>query len=206
MHLPVSSLNEPHPCLPLSLLRVLESSSSAIHTAHGLQKADAAEVCRVRELWGSHQGRAGMRTPALTGVPRCSPGSHGHPLLLAHRWCAPTCTARGTGCAGARAAHLYRCAAAPQGCRSRAGLCSRACGVGEAQLSLLPPCQRGPKPWGQAGKMTLLAESDRGWLPTQRKRKFYGRKLDLKSNQAPGKRTGQRLQQSGWAVRGEARN
>lgn len=71
---------------------------------------------------------------------------------------------------------------------------------------LLPPCQGGPKPWGQAGKMTLLAESDRGWLPTQRKRKFYGRKLDLKSNQAPGKRAGQRLQPSGWAVGQEARN
>lgn len=48
--------------------------------------------------------------------------------------------------------------------------------------------------------MTLLAESDGGWPPTRRKRKFYGRKLDLKSNQAPGKRAGQRMQLSGRAV------
>lgn len=51
--------------------------------------------------------------------------------------------------------------------------------------------------------MTLLAESDRGWPPTQRKRKFDGRKLDLKSNQAPGRRASPRPQQSGeqWTER-----
>lgn len=111
--------------------------------------------------------------------------------------------AQTTRCAWA--AHLSGCVAAPQGHRRRPGQRSRAYGVGEVQLSA-PSMPRWPKPWGQAGKMTLLAESDRDWLPTQRKRKFYGRKLDLKSNQAPGKRAGQRLQPSGWAVGLEARN
>lgn len=64
--------------------------------------------------------------------------------------------------------------------------------------------QGGPKPWGQPGKMTLLAESDGGWPPTQRERKFYGRKLDLKSNQVPGQRASLRPQPSGQAVAGEA--
>lgn len=57
--------------------------------------------------------------------------------------------------------------------------------------------------------MTLLAESDGGEVPKQ-KEEVYSRKLDLKSNQAPGHRDGQRLQQPGWdgslarAVGGEA--
>lgn len=44
-------------------------------------------------------------------------------------------------------------------------------------------CGRGgPKPWGQVGQMTLLAGIEAGCLPAQRRRKFYGRKLDLKAN------------------------
>lgn len=70
---------------------------------------------------------------------------------------------------------------------------------GKGHSCLLPPHEGGPKPWGQSGKMTFLAESDRSRLPTQTKRKFYGRKLDLKSNQAPREKAGQGLGQSGWA-------
>lgn len=75
-------------------------------------------------------------------------------------------------------------------------------GAGIAACSLCG--QGGPKPWGQPGEMTLLAESDGGWPPTQRERKFYGRKLDLKSNQVPGQRASPRPQPSGQAVAGEA--
>lgn len=40
----------------------------------------------------------------------------------------------------------------------------------EGHSYLLPPHQGDPKPWGQgqAGKMALLADSDRCWLPTEK--------------------------------------
>lgn len=160
---------------------------------------------RFAPLVGSRGHASGTGPPTHTGCPGVHPVPHGHLLILAGRRWAPTRLAEGTDYAGVHEAHLSRHVAAPQGRRRRPGPGCTLMGWGRHSC-LLSPCQGGPKPWGQAGKMTFLAESDRGWLPTQRKRKFYGRKLDLKSNQAPGKRTGQRGQLSGWAGGREARS
>lgn len=196
LHLPVAaSLSKPHP----TLTPTPPPPASLFPQAHRPQEADATEICL-----GSY-----MQALCPEGTPTQRPlGIHPGPhspthagTLTAH---APLHLSRHRLHRWSWAAHLCSMAAAP-GLSSQAGLSSGAWGRrGAGHSCLLPPGQGGPKPWGQAGKMTLLAESDGGCPPTERKRKFYGRKLDLKSNQAPGKRANGRLPQSGWAVDGEA--
>ena len=145
-------------------------------------------------------GTAGTTCPPTQGHPRVHPGppsptpahaqmglAHLHHTKHQQHTCVHALPCKGRADGSPELAHWGR---------------GRRQGVGVAACSLCG--QGGPKPWGQPGKMTLLAESDGGWPPTQRERKFYGRKLDLKSNQVPGQRASPRPQPSGQAVAGEA--
>ena len=117
-------------------------SLALLKQAPGAQEADASEVC----------SRSCVQACALKG-PACPP-TQGHPgVHPGPRSPAPARTQM-------MLAHLHHARAQQAG---RPELTR----WGAGHSGLLPPCQGGPKPWGQAGKVTLLAESDGDWPPTR---------------------------------------